>query len=107
MTGDPCGRGRAGGCMQDRPRATDVGVHAGLGDPEKLGDLLRRPPGRDGAQDLALAVGQRLFDRAAVKDAPGKQIASDETEKKRRRALPMHREGERPRLAARALARAL
>jgi len=47
-------------------------VHARRCDPKVGGDLLRRSAGRDGAQDLALAVGQRLFDRAAIKDAPGK-----------------------------------
>jgi hypothetical protein len=65
-------------------------VHACRCDPKVGGDLLRRPPGRDGSKDLALAVGQGLFDRAAVKDTPGKQIAGEKTEKKRRCALPMH-----------------
>jgi len=82
-------------------------VHARRCDPKVGGDLLRRSPRRDGAQDLALAVGQCLFDRPAIKDAPGKQIPGEDTENKRRRALPVHREGERPRLAARASARAL
>jgi len=65
-------------------------VHARRCDPEFGGDLLRRPAGRDGAQDLALAVGQRPFDRATVKDAAGKHVASEKTEKERRRALAMH-----------------
>jgi len=65
-------------------------VHARWRDPELGGDLLRRPPGRHGAQDLPLAVGQRPFDRATVKDAARKRIAGDKAEKERRRALAMH-----------------
>jgi len=76
-----------------------VRVHARRCDPELGGDLLRRPPDGDGAQDLALAIGQRLFDRAAVKDAPGKHIARQKTQDERRRALAVHLLGERPWLA--------
>jgi hypothetical protein len=36
-----------------------VRVHAGLDDPEKRGDLLRREAARDGAQDLTLTTRQR------------------------------------------------
>jgi hypothetical protein len=36
-----------------------VGVHAGLGDPEELRDLLRGKAAGDGAQNLTLTIGQR------------------------------------------------
>jgi len=59
VTGDARGRGRSRRHTQDRSRSPDVGVHAGLGDPEEVGDLLRRKPAGDGAQHLALTAGQR------------------------------------------------
>jgi hypothetical protein len=36
-----------------------MGVHAGLGDPEEAGDLLRGEAASDRPQDFPLAIGQR------------------------------------------------
>jgi hypothetical protein len=59
MTGHAGGRGRSRGRTEDRPRPADVRVHAGLGDPEQAGDLLRRKTPGDRAEDLTLTIGQR------------------------------------------------
>ena len=59
MTGDAGGGGRSRRHTEDRSRSPDVRVHAGLGDPEEVSDLLRRKAARDRAQHLALTVGQR------------------------------------------------
>jgi len=58
VTGYPRGGGRPGRSAEDRTRATDVRVHAGLGNAEERGDLLRRETARDGAQYLTLTIGQ-------------------------------------------------
>jgi hypothetical protein len=67
-----------------------VRVHAGRRDPKLAGDLLRRPTRSDGAQDLALAIGQGVLHGATVKDAPRKHVAGHKTEQQRRRALAVH-----------------
>jgi len=67
-----------------------VCVHARRRDTELRRDLLRRPPGRDRAQDVALSVGQGLLDGATVEDAPGEDIAGEKTDEERRRALAVH-----------------
>jgi hypothetical protein len=67
-----------------------VRVHARRRDSELAGDLLGRPTRGDGAQDLSLAIGQRLFHGATIEDVPGKQVPGEKTEEKRCRALAMH-----------------
>jgi len=75
-----------------------VRIHAGLADPEELGDLFRREAASDGPQYLALAIRQRR-DRSgtARKDSPRQDIAGYGSDDQGSGAL--HREGERPRLA--------
>jgi len=98
VTRDPCGRGRPGRRTQDVARATDVGVHARLADPQELCDLLRREAARDGAQHLALTIGQPGGGPgAARKDSPRQHITGYEPDHHGSGAL--HPEGERPRLA--------
>jgi hypothetical protein len=57
MTRHAGGGCRSRGRAEDRSRSAHVRVHAGLGDPEQLGDLLRGQAARDRTQDLALAIG--------------------------------------------------
>jgi hypothetical protein len=59
MTGHARGGSGACGNTEDRSRPADVSVHAGLGDPEELRDLLRGKAAGDGAQNLTLTIGQR------------------------------------------------
>jgi hypothetical protein len=58
MTRHAGGSRRSRGRAEDRPRAANVRVHAGLGDPEKTRDLFRRQTAGDSTQDLTLAIGQ-------------------------------------------------
>jgi hypothetical protein len=64
---------------EDRSRAADVGVHAGLGDPEKARDLFRRKTARHRAQHLTLTIGQPGDGpRAPVEDAAGDEIPGED-----------------------------
>ncbi|OLC22065.1 MAG: hypothetical protein AUH33_00490 [Chloroflexi bacterium 13_1_40CM_68_21] len=65
-------------------------VHTCRCDAQPSRDLLRRPSGRDGEQDLALPIGQGLVDRATVEDSTGKEIPGEKTDEERRRALAVH-----------------
>ena len=58
MTRYARGSRRSRGRAEDRPRAADVGVDAGLGDPEETRDLFRRKTAGDSTQHLTLAIGQ-------------------------------------------------
>jgi hypothetical protein len=58
MTRHASGSRRSRGRAEDRARAADVGVDAGLGDPEETRDLFRRKTAGDRAQHLTLAIGQ-------------------------------------------------
>ena len=108
MTSHAGGRGRSRGRPEDRSRSANMSVHARLADPEQVGDLLRRKAAGDRAEHLTLTIGQR-GDRpnATVEDAPGHEVPGEEPDQ--RGSRPLHRRGERPRLAprsARALQRA-
>ena len=59
MTRHERDRGRARWSAEDESRPADVGIHGGLGDPEVQRDLLRLEAAGDGAQHLALTIGQR------------------------------------------------
>jgi hypothetical protein len=65
-------------------------VHTRRRDAELGRDLLRRPPGRDRAQDVALAIGQGLLDRATIQDATRNDIPGEKPDEERRRALAVH-----------------
>jgi hypothetical protein len=52
------GSRRSCGRAEDRARAADVRVDAGLGDPEETRDLFRRKTPGDSAQHLTLTIGQ-------------------------------------------------
>jgi hypothetical protein len=58
-----------------------MSVHARLGYPEQVGDLLRREATGDGAQDLMLAVGE-AGDRARAprKQSPRKEISGEKSD---------------------------
>ena len=109
MTRHAGGSCRSRGRAEDRSRSAHVRVHAGLGDPEQLGDLLRGQAARDCAQDLALAIGERGDRaRAARENAPCDEIAGDNSEDRRSGALHQEVSGAALRAArsARALQRA-
>ena len=74
MTCHTGGRGRSCWRAEDRARSANVGIDAGLGDPEQIGDLFRGKAARDRAQHLALTIGQR-GDRSGV---PIENAASDQ-----------------------------
>ena len=78
MTRHAGGRGRPRWHAEDRARSTDVGVHAGFGDPKQIGDFLRRKAARDRAQNLTLTIGQR-GDRsfAPPENASGNEIPGE------------------------------
>jgi hypothetical protein len=59
MTRHAGGSSRSCGRIEDRSRSANVCVHARLGDPEQIGDLLRRKTAGDRAEDLMLPIGQR------------------------------------------------
>ena len=81
---------------EDRARTADVSVHAGLADPEEVGDLLRRKTARDGAQHLTLPVGQRgARRRASREDPPGKCVPGENTEERGGRALHQQKVSDR------------
>jgi hypothetical protein len=58
MTRHARGSRRSRGRAEDRSGAADVGVDAGLGDPEETRDLFRRKTAGDSTQHLTLAIGQ-------------------------------------------------
>ena len=90
MTRHAGGSSRSRGRTEDRSRAADVSVHARLGDPQQIGDLLRRETARDSAEDLTLTIGQR-DDRPATprEDSPGKHVPRENPEHHVSR--PLHR----------------
>jgi hypothetical protein len=78
VTRDASGGGRSRWRAEDRARSADVSVHAGLGDPKQIGDLLRGKTARDRAQHLPLTIGQR-GDRsgAPLENGTGNEIAGE------------------------------
>ncbi len=90
MTRHAGGSSRSRGRSENRSRAADVSVHARLGDPQQICDLLRRKTARDSAEDLTLTIGQR-DDRPAAppEDPPGEDIPGDNP--KHRESRPLHR----------------
>jgi len=90
MTRHAGGSSRSRGRTEDRSRAADVSVHARLGDPQQICDLLRRETARDSAEDLTLTIGQR-DDRPAAprEDSPGKHVPRESPEHHESR--PLHR----------------
>jgi len=90
MTRHAGGSSRSRGRTEDRSRAADVSVHARLGDPQQIGDLLRRETARDSAEDLTLTIGQRDDGPAAPReDSPGKHVPAENPEHHESR--PLHR----------------
>jgi hypothetical protein len=88
MTRHAGGRGRSRWRAKDRARSTDGGVHAGFGDPEETGDLLRRETAGDRAQHLTLAIGQRGDrSRASPEYASGNEIPGENSYQRGSQAL--------------------
>jgi hypothetical protein len=66
---------RSRGRAEDRSRAPDVRVDAGLADPEETRDLFRRKTAGYGAQHLTLTIGQPGDgSRAPLEDAAGDDV---------------------------------
>ncbi len=90
MTRHAGGRGRSRGRAEDRSRSADVSVHARLGDPEQVGDLLRRKTAGDRAEHLTLTIGQG-GDRpnTTIEDTPREDIPDEDPDQHGSR--PLHR----------------
>jgi hypothetical protein len=105
MTGHAGGRGRSRGHTEDRPRSADVRVHAGLGDPEQAGDLLRRKAAGYGAEHLTLTIGQRGDRTPATREnASRNDVSGEHSDQRGSRAL--HPYGQRLWLAPEVSSRA-
>jgi hypothetical protein len=106
MTGHARSRGRSRGHAEDRPRPANVRVHAGLGDPKQVGDLLCRKATGYGAENLTLTIRQRGDrTRATPEDAPRNDVSGENSDERGSRTL--HPYGQRPRLAPEVSSRAL
>jgi hypothetical protein len=88
MTRHAGGRGRSRWHAEDRARSTDVGVHAGFGDPQQICDFLRREAARDRAQHLTLTIGQcRDRSLAPPENASGNEITGENSYQRGSQAL--------------------
>jgi len=88
MTRHAGGRGRSRRRAEDGARTADMGIHAGFGDPQQIGDLFRRKTARDRAQHLTLTIGQcGDRSRAPPENASGNEIPGENSYQRGSQAL--------------------